>query len=193
MQYPRRFVPRLSQGILLVVGAWVLVASIGLVLVAGKSGSGTRPSGGHAPARSWAEPLIGAQKTTVAGAQAAVGFSVPTPYNSLANRTDLSQVWVNKQHGQVALVFDRGRVTIMMWPATYSNPRIEFQTYIRENRVTASIQKVNDMLALVISPHTDFYKSNPAWIEFDRDGTDVNVVSTIYGTHALMAIANSMH
>jgi len=120
------------------------------------------------------------------------GFSVLTPHNSLASQADLSQVWVDKQRGEVALVFDGGKVTIMMWPATYSDPRTEFQTYIRENHITATIRQVNGLPALVISLHTDYYKSNPAWAEFDRAGIDINVVSASYGTSALTAIAGSM-
>src|SRR5262249_47719942 len=63
--------------------------------------------------------ILGAEKTTVAGAQAAVGYPVPVPSTAAASRANLTQVWVARRNNrQAALVFDRGKVDILMAPYT---------------------------------------------------------------------------
>ena len=60
-----------------------------------------------------------AEKTTVAGAEAAVGYPVPVPSTAAASRANLTGVWVAPDSGrQAALVFDNGKVRIMMSPAS---------------------------------------------------------------------------
>jgi hypothetical protein len=94
---------------------------------------------------------------------------------------------------QVALVFDNGKVEITMAPAQYRNPLRNFRAFIAENRVTAAIGQVNGQPALVITPKTDATThSNPAYVEFDRNGIDINISSHTYGTGTLLAIASSM-
>ena len=46
--------------------------------------------------------------------------------------------------------------------------------------------------ALVISPRTDGCDSNPAWVEFKRNGIDIDIHSSSYGTDTLLAVADSL-
>ena len=100
-------------------------------------------------------------------------------------------VWVNKQD-EVALVFDGGKVTVMMWRAIYRDPVSFFKKSRAGINAKTAIVKVNGHPALVVTPHTDPVNPNPAWVEFDWSGIDVNIVSATYGTSALIAVAASM-
>jgi hypothetical protein len=185
----------------LVLASWILVAAFGLVIIyLTSSGHSVRADGltsqnGGLVSQnglSLTKPLMNAQKVTVGTAQVAVRFGVPMPDTAIANTNNLTQTWTNKLLRQVALVFGHGKVTIMMWPATYRSPRIEYQSYIAENDVKAHLGVVHDLVALIITPHTDASHSNPAWVEFDENGVDVNLVSANYGTRVLLTVAESM-
>src|SRR5258708_6782581 len=103
-----------------------------------------------------------AEKTTVAGAQAKVGYPVPVPSDPAASRANLTQVWVSstrhipRKWRQVALVFDKGKVDILMHHATYQSALHYFHAFIAEKSenggVTAEIGQVNGRPALVIWP-----------------------------------------
>jgi hypothetical protein len=141
--------------------------------------------------------LTGAEKTTVSGAQAAVGYLVPVPSTAAASRANLTQVWVNVPIGhQVALVFDNSKVEILMHRATYQSALHYFRAFVAEKDknggVTAEIGQVNARPALVIQPGTDHSHSDPAVVSFWRDGIDVGIYSNTYGTDTLLAIAESM-
>jgi hypothetical protein len=137
-----------------------------------------------------------AEKTTVAGAQAAVGFPVPTPSGAAASPANLTQAWVNTYNDEVALVFDKGKIDITMARATPQKDLRYFQAFVAQknkNRVTDAIGQVNGRPALVITPNTSAVcHCNPAVVEFDRNGIDVSIYSNTYGTGTLLAIASSM-
>jgi len=194
-----RAVARRRRGVLLITASWALVTALGLVIMHTMTASGQQAPAqastshpGVSPLPNYTHPLVHEQKTTVAAAQALVGFPVSVPRDAALNNVSLSQAWVNRQQRQVALVLGGGKVTIMMWPATYRDPLTEYKTYIAENHVTAVIGQVNGQPALVITPGTDISRSNPAWVEFDRAGIDVNLESSSYGTGTLLGIADSM-
>lgn len=201
--------PRWAHGFLVVAAAWAITAVLGLV-IAGKV-TGSSPTSTGSARHAGGVPAVGfngnlyplgppgwaaAEKTTVAGARAAAGFPVPVPSNLAASRASLSQVWVNTHDGEVALVFDRGKVDITMVRRPYQSALSQYQTFIAEkdqNQVTAAIGQVNGQPALVITSNTDaLTHSNPAYVEFDRNGIDINIWSHTYGTDTLLAIANSM-
>src|SRR5258707_3601793 len=76
-----------------------------------------------------------AEKTTVADAQAKVGYPVPVPSDPAASRANLTQVWVAPRNNrQAALVFDRGKVDILMTPYTYQSALHYFRAFVREKR-----------------------------------------------------------
>lgn len=193
---------RLSHPVILVVCACVTATSVGLVAVTPASRShsgGAHPRRGAISSRSGglelptlAKPLLGAQQMTLADAHAAVTFSFPVPSSMAAGPGDLSNVWVNRAQEQVALVYGAGDITVIMSPAPYSDPATEFATFIEENNATATLGQVGGQVALVISPGTDIKQSNPAWVEFDLNGVDINVVSATEGTAALLGVANSI-
>ena len=81
---------------------------------------------------------------------------------------------------------------IMMAPGHYTNALSEFTRFIAQNHVAASIGHVHGHPALVIIPHTDGCGSNPAWVELDRRGIDINVYSSSYPTDTLLAVAASL-
>ncbi len=144
-----------------------------------------------------------AEKTTVAGAQAKAGFPVPLPSTPAASRANLTQVWVNgntvlPKWRQVALVFAKGKVDVLMHRATRRSALHYFRAFIAEKNqnggVTAEIRQVNGRPALVIWPDTNtLTHSNPAVVIFNRNGVDVSIYSNTYGTEPLLAIASSMH
>ncbi len=141
-----------------------------------------------------------AEKTTVADAQAKVGYPVPVPSDPAASRANLTQVWVAPRNNrQAALVFDRGKVDILMTPYTYQSALHYFRAFVREKRenggVTAAIGQVNGRPALVTWPGTNYSHSNPAVVNFWRNGILISIYSNTkaYGTHTLLAIAESMH
>jgi hypothetical protein len=84
-----------------------------------------------------------------------------------------------------------------MHRATYQRALHYFHAFIAEKDknggVTAEIGQVNGRPALVIWPGTDYSHSNPAVVNFWRNGVDVGIYSNTYGTHILLAIAESMH
>jgi hypothetical protein len=145
-------------------------------------------------------PGFGVEKTTVAGAQAAVGYPVPVPSTAAASRANLTQVWVAPRNGrQAALVFDKGKVDILMHRATYQSALRYFHAFVAEKSenggVTAEIGQVNGRPALVIWPGTNYSHSNPAVVIFWRNGISISIYSNTkaHGIHTLLAIAESMH
>ena len=108
-----------------------------------------------------------------------------------ARRSNLSKTWVNEQR-HVVLEFAGGTVTVMQAPAIYSSAVKEFRRFVAHSHATAAIGHVHRHPALVISPHTNGCGSNPAWVEFEHNGIDINVYSGSYGTATLLAVADSL-
>lgn len=136
------------------------------------------------------DPLFTGVQTDLAGAARAVGYNVITPTDTQRSGT-LMAVWADGQRGMVALVYSPD-LTIYQEPATYSDPATEFQNFINQNSdVTATLGTADERTALIIEPGTDAY-SNPAVVEFDYNGIDISLYSSIYSTSTLVLIANSM-
>lgn len=152
----------------------------------------TQTSKGDVAGVTPAHPLPGAQQIPVSAASAAAGYTVAQPSTALAGSSNLTSVWFQKVTQQVALVYGGGDVTVIMAPASYTDPTTEFTQFMSSNNSTASLGSVDGLPALVISPDTDIKQSNPAWVEFDLKGTDVNVVSASEGTSALLTVAQSL-
>lgn len=181
----------------------LLVTSLGVVTSPGPArhtGGVGNPVGWNGNLYPLGPPGFGVEKTTVAGAQAKVGYPVPVPSTPAASRANLTQVWVAPRNNrQAALVFDNGKVDILMHRATYRSALHYFHAFIAEKKqnggVTAEIGQVNGRPALVISPGTDYSHSNPAVVNFWWNGILISIYSNTkaYGTHTLLAIAESMH
>lgn len=195
-----KFRPRskLSRhGVFIMVSAWALTSVLGLIVVSvmnkSTSQAAAAPSTGRLASRNSDQPLLVGQKTTITRARIAVGYPVPLPNSRAADRANLNQVWVNSELRDVGLVFGNGKITITFAPATYQNPEKKFETFIKENREgKTAIGQVHGQPALVITPRTDPYNPNSAWVEFYSHGIDINIVSQKYGTAILLAVANSM-
>jgi hypothetical protein len=146
-------------------------------------------------AASQADPLVRGRLVPAAAASAAAGFPVPTPRPDLAGGGfPVSQAWVNRPAGQVALVLDRGRATVMMWPVAPANRNAAgyFRAFLARHAANAYLGRVGDSPALIIRPHTDADRANPAWVEFYRDGVDINIYSTSDSAAGLVRLAGSM-
>jgi len=131
-----------------------------------------------------------AEKTTVAGAQARVGYPVPVPSTAAASQANLTQAWVAPHNARrAALVFDNGKVQILMHRATYRSDLRYFRACVAQKNKNgapgAAIGQVNGRPALVIPP-------KPAVVIFNRNGVSIGVYSHTYGTDTLLAIASSM-
>jgi hypothetical protein len=186
----------MAKRLFLVIPAWVAVVAA-CSLAAGCQSpphSQIKVSTGRVVLKT-SDPLIVGQRTSVAGASAAVGFRVLTPRPSPAiARVDIAQVWVNSKLRQVALVLDNRKITVMMWPvqAARRNAVKYFRAFMAQNHASIYIGRVNGSPALVIRPRTDAGRSNPAWIEFYRHGIDINIYSASFGPKALLELAASM-
>jgi hypothetical protein len=203
---------RRARRFLVVAAAWAITTVTGLVIVGTVTGSGPASAGpAHWHTGSVRNPVgwngnlypLGpppwAEKTTVEGARAKVGYPVPVPSTPAAGRANLTQVWVAPQNNrQAALVFDKGKVDILMNPETYQGALHFFHAFVAERRengtVSAEIGQVNRRPALVIRPNTNTSHSNPAVVNFWRDGILIRIFSNTkaYGTDTLLAIARSM-
>jgi hypothetical protein len=183
----------------------LLVTSLGMVTFgpaspAQHAGGGPNPIACNPNLYPLACPGSGlAEKTTVAGAQAKVGYPVPLPSNAAASLANLTQVWVApRNHRQAALVFDNGKVDILMAPKTRQGALRWFRAFVREKKengaAAASIGQVNGRPALVvIDPGTNANGSKPAVVHFWRSGVLISIYSNTYGEGTLIAIAESMH
>ena len=194
-----------------VVAAWAITAVLGLVVVSQVTESSPAAADSarqtvHVRELGWngnlyplgppGSPL--AEKTTAAGAQAKAGFPVLVPIAAAASQANLTQVWVNTNGParEVALVFDKGKVDILMHRATYQSDLRYFTAFVaqkKQNRVRAAIGRVNGRRALIITPNTDgLTHSNAAVVDFNRNGVDISISSHSYGFPVLLAIADSM-
>ncbi|HEV2373591.1 MAG TPA: hypothetical protein VGS19_15635 [Streptosporangiaceae bacterium] len=171
--------------------ARLLVAATVLVSVTACSGQGSS-SASSGPAPDYSRPFLHERQTTVAGAQSAAGYPVTMPNAPLADAKTLDKVWVSTPLHQVALVFDHGKVTVMLSRATYHDPTSFFAKFRHGLDAKSTVEHINGHPVLVITPHTDPTGANPAWVELDLNGVDTNLVSRTYGTATLLAIAQSM-
>src|SRR5262249_45175593 len=91
--------------------------------------------------------------------------------------------------GRTALVFDNGKVQILMHRATPQSDLRYFRAYVAQKNKNgapgAAIGQVNGRPALVIPPKS-------AVVIFNRDGVSIGIYSNTYGTDTLLAIASSM-
>ena len=153
------------------------------------SGGSTECSKGGGPRNG--SPLGSSRTTTAPDAQATAGFPVLVPHVHAAHPANLTHAWVDDSR-RVALVFAGGKVTITLARANYPDALTDFRRFIAQNHAAAAIGHVYSHPALVISPHTDGCGTNPAWIEFDHRGIDINIYSTSYGTQTLLLVADSL-
>jgi hypothetical protein len=171
------------------VSALGLVAAVVLVSGVTRSGGSVHCSKVAGPRNG--SPLGLSKATTITGAQDAAGFPVLIPHVPAARLANLTRAWVDNR-GHVALVFASGKVTITLAPALYSDALTDFRRFIAQNHAAAIIGHVHRHPALLISPRTDSCGSNPAWVEFDHRGIDVDIYSSSYGTETLLSVADSL-
>lgn len=179
-----------------VLASSVVIAVLGLTVLGcaprGSGGSGGPP--GQGPAYS-GNPLVAGHTTSVAAASRTVGFSLLTPRSTAAiKNVNLTRTWVNPRLRQAAIILDGGKVTVMMWrvPADRKNAIAYFDGIVKDHLGKDRIGRVDGAPALIIKQRTDVKHSNPAWIEFYKNGIDVNVYSASYKTAALVSLADTL-
>ena len=153
-----------------IIASWIVTTLAGITIV-GLAGGGctahTTQDDGTPAGVSAATPLANAQQMSVARASSAIGFKVPVPATSIASQGNLTATWARADMRQVALVFDQGKLTIVIQPAVYQDPSTDYQTFISENSAQASVSHVAGLPVLTITPNTDYYRTNPALVRFD--------------------------
>src|SRR5258708_17834628 len=186
-----RRLPRRARGLLVVMAPGAVRAVVGWVVAGTVTGSGPAAAG---PARHTGgvgnltagrgnlyplgpPGLTGAEKTTVAGAQAKAGYLVPVPSTAAASRANLTQAWVSgstlaRKDREVAHVFDKGKVDILMHRATYQSALRYFHAFLAERNQhgggTTEIGQGNGRPPLVITPGTKYRHSHPPVVNFWR-------------------------
>jgi hypothetical protein len=96
----------------------------------------------------------------------------------------------------VALVFDGGKVTMLIERATQKDAGKVFRKDIAEIRAggpgRVALREVKGSPAFVAWPRTDAVKANPALVEFYQNGLDIHLISTKVGPSTLLAIADTV-
>lgn len=135
---------------------------------------------------------MGADKVSLADAEADAPFTFFLPSDPEANQDNLTQAWWSPGDTEVALIFGNdSKVEILMSPATTDDPSAAYrQTMDQIN--AGSIQTVQGQPALVIKPGTDYPGTNPAWVEVMLDGVDINLESHALSDADLLQIASSL-
>lgn len=138
-------------------------------------------------------PLTNGTEVTLAEAQSGVDYQFGVPDTPAASSGNLTSVWLDSQSDNAAMVFNNGDVAVMLSRWSYpEDPASWFATIMQQNDATTSLQTVDGNVALVITPNTDYYQSNPAWVEFDLGGVNVNIISLTEDTATLLGVADSL-
>jgi hypothetical protein len=201
-------ITRRSHGVLAGFTGVAIVCLTAIALAACSAAQPVKPERGSAtkamalePSVDWSQPLRNAHRATLAKVGEGLGFAIPMPKvgsvirvsGAAPDRIRLTAgpVWVSGP--ETALTFNRGTVTVLVGRATYKSPGRAFRTELAAIKVgRAAIGRVNSRPALIVQPRTDYTKSNPALVEFELHGLDINVISTRFGTNLLTAIAESI-
>ncbi len=139
------------------------------------------------------QPLTNGKRVSLARAQAGVAFRFAVPDSAAANSGNLTSVWLDRRSDIAAMVFGGGDIAVMMSRWAYKeDPAQRFATFIAQNDATVNLARVDGNVTLVIAPHTDADHSNPAWVEVDLHGVDVNIVSLHESTATLLDVATNM-
>jgi hypothetical protein len=193
---------RIAQQLLLLTASFAVTAGVGAAIIGGTPASAT--SAGHsrtaaAQASSGGiqlrDPIVVGREVPAATAAAEVGFRMPMPQASaMVPAVKVTQAWVDPVRHRVALILDGGRVTIMMWPVQsgQSGALSRFRLFEKTNHADIRIGSIHGQPALIIKQRTDEARTNPAWIEFYRNGIDINVFSHSYGSAALLQLAQHL-
>ncbi|MHB8246560.1 MAG: hypothetical protein ACYDGN_14670 [Acidimicrobiales bacterium] len=122
-----------------------------------------------------------------------MNYPISQPDTPATNSSTLTSIILNSQTQQVALVYGNGNTTIMMQPAQYSDALANFESFVQQNPGIAVVSTIGSFPALEISGDAPAAPNlNPAWVEFDLNGVDINVVSYERTTSALETVAASM-
>lgn len=178
--------PWLYVGLAVVIGV-VAIAAVGLHSA---SRSEERSGGGSLPWDTFGnDPFpYGRQVSFVQGVQA-VSYPVFVPNSPMANSGNMSQVYTDDD-GDLAFQYSSD-ITVMMWPSAYTDPVAGLQNVLATTQATAALVQIGDSPGIEIYPNTAA-NANPAWVEFVRQGVDINLYSSTQSVDTLVAVANSM-
>jgi hypothetical protein len=78
-------------------------------------------------------------------------------------------------------------ITIMMWPSAYTDPAAGMKNVLATTTAKASLVQIGGSPGIELYPNTA-NNANPAWVEFVRDGVDVNIYSSTKAVEALVTV-----
>jgi hypothetical protein len=82
-------------------------------------------------------------ETTLDAARSAVSFSLQTQDDSLANPSNLSQVWLDSNQDMVALIYGEEAIHVLEFPAPYSDPKGTYEQKVQEGvKVESGVGRV---------------------------------------------------
>jgi hypothetical protein len=175
--------------------------SLLLLFVACASASETGPAGGGSDDSTvtpvqMATPSVpvlpGGERSDLAVASGSLSFAILVPDEAPATRDTLIDVWLDSSTNRVALEYAGGDVNIIEAPAAYSDATDYFRSILKDGGARESITSVQGFPALAIEGKTDAFSSNPAWLEVDFDGVDINIYSSVYTVGVLTQIGESL-
>lgn len=139
-------------------------------------------------------PIGGGRIVDLPTAQAEMKFDLLIPDSDVASRSSLTEVWSEPEEQEVGLVFQSGenRLVVDLYPAYLEDPKANYQAEIDLHIAEQSLTEVLGQPAIMTEPYTDVPKTNPAWLQFDLDGVDVNLFSFEYSTAELVDVATTL-
>jgi len=139
-------------------------------------------------------PIGGGRLVSLSTAEAEMGFALLMPASDLASRSNLVEVWSEPSEQEVGLVFESEgkRLIIDLYPAYLEDPKANYQAEIDLNLADQRLTEILGQPAIVTEPYTDVPKTNPAWLQFDLNGVDVNLFSYGFSTEDLIEVAQTL-
>jgi hypothetical protein len=144
---------------------------------------------GNVPSDLFEGPFPGGRQVTMQEALKETPYPVYIPSSRDASSDNMSKVWID-DGGDIGLQYD-SNITVMMWPSAYKDPEAGLQNVLATTTAKADLIRVGESPGIEMYPNTASNK-NPAWVEFVRDGVDINIFSSTQPIEALVAVADSM-
>jgi hypothetical protein len=179
----------------------LLVGGVAVVASRLQNGPSTKARGGGEGVAGQAQsltgdesPIGGGRIVDIATAAAEIKFGLLMPSSELASQSNLATVWSEPDQQEVGLVFESGdkRLVVDLYPAYLEDPKANYQAEIDLHLADQRLIEVLGQPAIVTEPYTDAPKTNPAWLQFDLGGVDVNLFSYQYSTTDLIDVAATL-
>lgn len=171
--------------------ACILGLVIGYLAWASGQGSQTHVPDPTAPTD---EPLLGGERTTLAEATATAGFLLPRPQSSWASDASISEVWIARDAGAVAIVYDSGvRAYVTPWPLTNPLTPGDFYRELAAGSSSGRTGQINGYVAWIAPANGQVPGLLPETIiDFVIDGVEVSLRGGQLSVDELIQVAESV-